>query len=154
MNNLEKHSGGCACGEVRFYSIGMPEKTGVCHCRYCQLRTGTAFGISVYFKKENLIIESGNLKKYSFTTESANTFETNFCTNCGTSMFWTLSHMKGLLGAAGGSYDPPSFWFDVEKEIFKRTKAKFVNISSLPLQHETSPTYEPKTNDPPRLKGK
>ena len=58
------------------------------------------------------------------------------------------------MGAAGGSYDPPSFWFDVEKEIFKRTKAKFVNISSLPLNHETSPTYKPKTNDPSRLKGK
>jgi hypothetical protein len=154
MNNLEKHSGGCACGEVRFHSIGKPEKTGVCHCRYCQLRTGTAFGISIYFKKENLIIESGNLKKYPFTTESGNIFETNFCTNCGTSMFWTLSHMEGLMGAAGGSYDPPSFWFDVEKEIFKRTKAKFVNISSLPLHHETSPTYKPKNDDPLRLKGK
>jgi len=69
-------------------------------------------------------------------------------------MFWTLSHMKGLMGAAGGSYDPPSFWFGVEKEIFKRTKAKFVNISSLPLHHETSPTYKPKTHDEKRLDGK
>jgi len=64
MSDLEKHSGGCACGKVRYHSIGKPVRTGLCHCRYCQLRTGTAFGISVYFKKENLIIESGNLKKY------------------------------------------------------------------------------------------
>ena len=48
MNNLEKHSGGYACGEVRFHSIAKPEKTGVCHCRHCQLRTGTAFGIKDY----------------------------------------------------------------------------------------------------------
>ena len=66
MSDLEKHSGGCACGKVRFHSIGKPVRTGLCHCRYCQLRTGTAFGISVYFKKENLIIESGNLKKSNF----------------------------------------------------------------------------------------
>jgi hypothetical protein len=26
MNNLEKHSGGCACGEVRFHSIGKADK--------------------------------------------------------------------------------------------------------------------------------
>ena len=49
MDNKEKHSGGCACGKVRYHSIGQPVKTGLCHCRYCQLRTGTAFGISVYF---------------------------------------------------------------------------------------------------------
>ena len=153
MNNLEKHSGGCACGKVRYHSIGKPEKTGVCHCRYCQLRTGTAFGISIYFKKENLIIESGDLKKYSFTTESGNTFETNFCIHCGTSLFWEISHFKGLIAVAGGSYDPPSFWFDIEKEIFKRTKAKFVSITSCTLHHKTSPTYNPKTKDIARLDG-
>ena len=71
---MKKHSGGCACGKVRYHSIGQPVKTGLCHCRYCQLRTGSAFGISVYFKKENLKIEFGDLKKYTFTTENGNTF--------------------------------------------------------------------------------
>ena len=153
MDNKEKHSGGCACGKVRYHSIGQPVKTGLCHCRYCQLRTGTAFGISVYFKKENLKIESGDLKKYTFTTENGNTFETNFCINCGTSLFWTLSHMKDLMGAAGGTYDPPSFWFNIEREIFKRTKAEFVSINC-PENHETSLTYKPQRRDEPRLDGK
>ena len=70
MNNvhgfMKKHSGGCACGKVRYHTIGQPVKTGLCRCRYCQLRTGTAFGISVYFKKENLTIASGDLKNYTF----------------------------------------------------------------------------------------
>ena len=153
MNSLEKHSGGCACGKVRYHSIGKPVRTGLCHCRYCQLRTGTAFGISVYFKKENLIIESGNLKNYPFTTESGNIFETNFCTNCGTSMFWTLSHMKDLIGAAGGTYDPPTFWFDIHRELFKRTKAEYVSINC-PESYKESPAYKPKTQDEPRLDGK
>ncbi len=153
MDNKEKHSGGCACGKVRYHSIGQPVKTGLCHCRYCQLRTGSAFGISVYFNKDNLKIESGDLKKYSFTTENGNTFETNFCTNCGTSLFWTLSHMEDLIGAAGGTYDPTSFWFDIQREIFKRTKADFVSINC-PENHETSPTYKPKTKDEIRLDGK
>jgi hypothetical protein len=153
MDNKKKHSGGCACGKVRFHSIGKPARTGLCHCRYCQLRTGTAFGISVYFKKENLIIESGDLKKYSFTTESGNTFETNFCTNCGTSMFWTLSHMKDLMGAAGGAYDPPTFWFDIDRVLFKRTKPEYVSIDC-PENHETNPLYKPIKKDPPRLSGK
>ena len=45
--------GGCACGSVRYKTIGKEEHAGVCHCRYCQLRTGSAFGISVFFKSEN-----------------------------------------------------------------------------------------------------
>jgi|TARA_B110000438_G_scaffold297787_1_gene344753 hypothetical protein len=153
MENKEKHSGGCACGKVRYHSIGKPARTGLCHCRYCQLRTGTAFGISVYFKKENLIVEKGELKKYPFTTESGNIFETNFCTNCGTSMFWTLSHMPDLMGAAGGSYDPPTFWFDIHRELFKRTKAEYVRINCTE-NHTTSPLYKPIKKDPSRLSGK
>ena len=30
--------------------------------------------------------------------------------------------MKDLMGAAGGTYDPPSFWFNIEREIFKEPK--------------------------------
>ena len=153
MDNTEKHAGGCACGQVRYHSIGKPARTGLCHCRYCQLRTGTAFGISVYFKKENLIIECGNLKKYSFATETGNTFETNSCTNCGTSLFWTLSHMKDLMGAAGGTYDPRTFWFDIHRELFKRTKAGYISINC-PESHKTSPLYKPTKEDPSRLSGK
>ena len=153
MSDLEKHSGGCACGKVRFHSIGKPEKTGVCHCRYCQLRTGTAFGISVYFNIGKVKIEPGELKKYSFTTENGNKFETNFCTNCGTSLFWEISHLKNLIGIAGGTFDPPSFWFDIERELFKRTKAEFVSINC-PESYKESPTYKPRTQDEPRLDGK
>jgi hypothetical protein len=45
------HEGGCLCGEARYVVSGYPEPRGVCHCRYCQLRTGSAF--YVHFKKSN-----------------------------------------------------------------------------------------------------
>ena len=150
---MKKHSGGCACGNVRYHTTGDPIKTGLCHCRYCQLRTGTAFGISVYFNLDNVNIESGNLKKYKFVTENGNSFETNFCINCGTSLFWELSHFNNHIGVAGGTFDPPSFWFDIERELFKRTKAEFVSINC-PESYKESPTYKPKTQDESRLDGK
>ena len=61
--------------------------------------------------------------------------------------------MKDLIGAAGGTYDPPSFWFNIEREIFKRSKAEFISINC-PENHKTSPAYKPKTLDEPRLDGK
>jgi hypothetical protein len=81
------NQGGCACGSVRYKTIGKEEHAGVCHCRYCQLRTGSAFGISVFFKSENVELLSGELKKFEYTTESGNKVTTQFCVECGTSLF-------------------------------------------------------------------
>ena len=54
MADAEKHEGGCACGQVRYVVAGEPELAAVCHCEYCQQRTGSAFGVLVYFKNENV----------------------------------------------------------------------------------------------------
>ena len=49
-----KHSGGCLCGEVRFEVEGKPSFVGVCHCKDCQLRTGSLFGVGVFFAEEKM----------------------------------------------------------------------------------------------------
>ena len=41
MSDKEIHQGGCACGENRYETSGNPERARVCHCRYCQLRSGS-----------------------------------------------------------------------------------------------------------------
>ena len=61
MEQLKCHEGGCLCGQVRYRTFGMPERAGVCHCRYCQTRTGSAFGISVYFEESQVTILRGEL---------------------------------------------------------------------------------------------
>jgi hypothetical protein len=57
------------------------------------------------------------------------------------------------MGAAGGTYDPPTFWFDIHRELFKRTQAEYVSINC-PENHKTSPLYKPIKEDPSRLSGK
>ncbi len=69
-------------------------------------------------------------------------------------MFWTLSHMEGLMGAAGGSYDPPSFWFDVEKEYLKELKQNLLTLAVYHYITKHPQLISLKTNDPLRLKGK
>ena len=80
----EKHSGGCGCGSVRYETIGNPTRAGICHCRYCQTRTGSAFGISVYFEESQVTILRGELTEYSFTNSSGRYFRNRFCKKCGT----------------------------------------------------------------------
>lgn len=138
----EIHEGGCQCGKVRYRTHGNPHKSGVCHCRYCQTRTGSAFGVSVYFDTAQLEVLSGELSEYSFTTDSGRNFTTRFCPTCGTTVFWVLGLFDGMIGVAGGTFDPPTFWFDVDREVFTRSKAPFVSLD-VSESLETSSSYLP-----------
>jgi hypothetical protein len=149
-----KHTGGCLCGEVRFEVEGEPTMVGLCHCRYCQLRTGSAFGISIYFPTTMINIISGGFDKYCYETSSGGQVEVDRCKTCGTSLFWELKleTLKGLKGTAGGSYDPPTFWYKIEHEVFARSKAKFCTIDA-PVSYTTSFATLPVKQEEPRLVG-
>tara|TARA_B100000700_G_C14587588_1_gene643123 strand:+ start:146 stop:658 length:513 start_codon:yes stop_codon:yes gene_type:complete len=152
MTVSEKHSGGCGCGSIRYETFGEPEIAALCHCRYCQTRTGSAFGISVYFDNNNFKLLSGVLKEYKFTNNAGRTLSNYFCDKCGTNVCWKLEIREKFTGVAAGTFDPPTFWFDMDIEVFRRTKAPFLetNISE---KHDTVAYYEMKIPDPIRLTG-
>ena len=58
---MQKRTGGCLCGSVRFEVKGDPEMFHACHCRNCQLMTGSAFTICLYFPAQDITITSGDL---------------------------------------------------------------------------------------------
>src|ERR1700741_180389 len=85
----EPHEGGCACGAVRYRVKSAPFRTSVCHCKACQRRTGSAFGLGIYFKAEDFELLRGELKAYPFRSdESGRWLRMEFCTNCGTTVTW------------------------------------------------------------------
>ena len=141
-----KHSGGCLCGNVRFDAENAPLRVGLCHCRYCQLRNGSAFGISIYFSKDAVTGPSGELETYALETENGNTLQVERCENCGTSVFWRLDSeaYAGMTGIAGGYFDTPTFWYGITCEVFTRSKADFCTIDA-PACHKTHPVYAPKS---------
>ena len=152
MDTLEIHEGGCSFGVVRYQTTGKPERVGVCHCRYCQTRTGSAFGISVYLKNVNIQKTQRNLNKYQFETESGRSFTQEFCPVCVTTLFWTLEVFDGITRVAIGSFDPPSFWYDIDREVFCRTNAAWIN-NDIDEKHDTHPNYKPiaADRDAPRI---
>ena len=69
-----KHSGGCLCGEVRFEVEGKPSFVGVGHCKDCQLRTGSLFGVGVFFAEKKIGVLMGGLspeREVSLTSGNA-----------------------------------------------------------------------------------
>ncbi len=112
------HEGGCQCGSVRFRTTDTPARVIGCHCRTCKQRTGTGYGIGVYFSKEQVEILRGEMKTFEFySAESGRWLRNEFCTNCGSTVTWTLEMRPGVRGVAGGNYDDPD-WFKITAHIW------------------------------------
>ena len=146
------HKGGCLCGSVRYQVTGAPEVASVCHCRYCQLRSGSAFSISVYFAQDQVQLGDGAVKTHELTTASGRAFDTRFCTECGTTVWWTIGTRPNSIGISGGTFDPPSFWYAIDREVFTRSSAAFISIKSSE-QCETHSAFDPVYHDSARLIG-
>ena len=138
------HRGGCACGKVRYEVKGNPQVSAVCHCRYCQLRSGSAFGTLVYFSEENFKIISGKCNTYKFISESGYNWTNQFCKTCATTLISRLEIKPGHVGVAGGTFDPPTFWYNIVTEVFTRSKAHFVGEIPTEKKSKTIHYYSPK----------
>jgi hypothetical protein len=119
------HEGGCLCGAVRYRAHNEPLRRSVCHCRNCQRRTGSAFGIGAYFNESDVEL-SGTLRTYEQRSdESGRWLKMQFCPNCGSTVSWTLELYPGLRALAGGTFDDPD-WLTIERHVWTRSRQKWV----------------------------
>ena len=115
------HEGGCLCGCVRFRVAGEPSWVGVCHCKPCQRRTGSAFGISVIFEDAQVEAIDGVLRTFEYRSdESGRWLRTQFCEKCGSSVTWTLELLPGERVFAGGAFDDIQ-WVPIDNHIWTRS---------------------------------
>lgn len=94
MNDVDRFTGGCLCGAVRFVAAGRPDRVGLCHCLDCRKHHGALFHASAVFPKEAVTIEG-------HTGDYAGRF---FCPRCGSSVF---SRSRDEIEVNLGSLDAP-----------------------------------------------
>jgi len=124
----EIHEGGCLCGSVRYRTIGAPVATTVCHCKFCQRRSGSAFGEGVLFKLEQVEVSGGPLTTYEHRSdESGRWLRLEFCPRCGTTVSWTAERRPGMRAIAGGTFDDPN-WLRIGRHIWTRSAQPWVPI--------------------------
>ncbi|MBL4623060.1 MAG: GFA family protein [Immundisolibacteraceae bacterium] len=115
------HQGGCFCGAVRYRVTGEPFRANICHCTNCQKRTGSSYGISTYFKEQQVEFNDAERKLYRFESDESGRFgNMEFCANCGTTVTWTAEFFAGARGIAGGSFDDPN-WFEIQNHGWVRS---------------------------------
>ena len=107
-----------------------------------------------YFEPENFSLRSGQLSHYAFTRESGKRWDINFCAKCGTTVYYQLEVWGDLIGIDGGTLDAPTFFFDIAREVFTKSKAHFVGDIRAAGHPETFPGHEPKIREEQCLKSR
>ena len=104
--------------------------------------------------RTNIILQIKCNSDNTYTTENDTNLKIKRCTECGTSIFWELDaeRFKGMTATAGGTFDPPMPWTQVDVEFFTRSKAPFCSINAEESFAE-SPHYKPVISEDSRLDG-
>lgn len=114
-----EHQGGCVCGGVRYTVHGEPERVTVCHCAWCQRRTGTGFGVEAVFREGRVKMTAGAVKTYRHISDgSGRWLDQQFCPVCGTNIGFTLEAVPGIRTIAAGTFDDPA-WIDPARQQFR-----------------------------------
>lgn len=112
--------GGCLCGELRYRVHSPPSRVTICHCRFCQRATGSAFMVQPIFDKQEFVLTKGQARVYEHRSGgSGQQVHVNFCDKCGTKLFLAFDRWPDIVGIYGGTFDNPN-WYDRTPENSKQ----------------------------------
>jgi len=98
-------NGGCLCGAVRYRLASEPFDAGWCHCRTCQLNSGSPAMAFASVAMENYVVErGGDVVK---TIKSSGFGHRGFCAACGTPLFMREDHQPATLDLSLATLDRP-----------------------------------------------
>jgi hypothetical protein len=93
----------CSCGQLSLEVTGEPVLNALCNCTDCRRRTGSAFGWQAYFLEAQVSPPSGQSKARPVPVAEPQV--RHFCTECGSTLWWTQGQGPGLIGVSGGAFD-------------------------------------------------
>ncbi len=127
MSTPIKRTASCACGHLQVATTGEPERVSSCSCTDCQKRTGSVFGVTSFFKADQVEPVSGSPKIFKRGADSGNTLSMNFCPDCGTTLYWTLAAAPGRIIIAVGCFADPQFP-QPERHVWAKRKHHWVRF--------------------------
>lgn len=117
---MTEAQGGCLCGKLRYQVGRQPSRVSICHCRFCQRATGSAYLVEPIFDAEIFKVIEGVPKVYTHVSGgSGKEVFIHFCDTCGTKLFLTFERFADVVGVYGGTFDDPN-WFDLTPENSKQ----------------------------------
>lgn len=76
-------TGRCHCGNITYEAELESNTAIICHCRDCQMLSGSPYRVFVRVPAENFRMLSGTARTYVKTAENGNKKAHSFCPDCG-----------------------------------------------------------------------
>ena len=105
------HEGGCLCGQLRFRTTAAPVRVTICHCRFCQRNTGSAYMVEPIFGKQTFALVAGVPRTFEvISAGSGKRVTVHFCAACGGRTHLSFERFPEVVGVFAGCFDDPN-WF-------------------------------------------
>jgi hypothetical protein len=96
-------TGGCACKSVRYRLKSDPYDAGWCHCRICQLNSGSPAMVFATVPFTDFEVTEGDVQRFA----SSDFGWRMFCGDCGTPLGMHVKHQPGTIDFSVATLDRP-----------------------------------------------
>ena len=120
----------CACGRITVRCEGEPLKVSLCHCRQCQRRTGSAFGLAAFYPRD-AVEATGPTRIYARQSRSGQPVTFRFCGECGSTLWWDAARLPDRVAVAVGAFADPTFPAPTQS-LFRERRHLWVSESICP----------------------
>jgi hypothetical protein len=116
----------CQCGALSVLAEGVREAVVLCSCSACQRKSGSAFALGAYYRREQLTIR-GEAREYVRIADSGKAFHQFFCPTCATTLYWYSDRDPGRFGVAVGAFDDQAA-FTPSRSVFDENKHDWLTL--------------------------
>lgn len=106
---MDKVSGGCSCGALRYTSTAAPLVMVDCQCTDCQKDSGTGHASHVLFPRDAVTV-TGEASFWDMTGDSGTIKTRAFCPICGSAVYGTFAAQPGLFAVRASTLDDPTLY--------------------------------------------
>ena len=118
----------CLCGALALSLPEPPSKLVIaCHCVDCQRRTGSTFGIGVFYDRDRVTVQGADIRNFERGSASRSSVKFHFCGGCGSNVYWEPARAPGLIGVAAGAFTDPSF-ARPKQSVWTRNKPAWLHL--------------------------
>ena len=119
--------GRCLCNAVQYELHSEVQDSYYCHCRNCQILSGSAFQVLGTVQRGSIDIICGELIEYQYKTDSGFKMTRQICSKCGTPLFSISSRFPEIQMFMISTLDKPES-VKPSFQIWGDSKVKWSNI--------------------------
>ena len=121
-----KVQGRCHCGEITYEAEVEPGSVNVCHCRDCQLLSGTAFRAGIPAPADRFRILTGTPREYVKVADSGARRLHTFCGTCGSPVYSSAEHNPKSYTLRLGALSEPGALGRPAREIWTKRRLPWI----------------------------